>query len=208
MTITPRFRKIFFTAHITFSIGWFGAVAAFVVLNVWALKSGDIQVIRSAYIAMDLLGWYVILPFCFGSLIIGLTQALFTPWGLFKHYWIATKFFLTVGCTILLLVHLQAISRGAMLASTTLFSITELQDIGIMLRTKSILALLVLLTITTISVYKPWGKIQWRRRNDNEHTVTKEKYATKKRWVLYIILGLIILLVLFMAKHLSNGMNH
>lgn len=207
MTLSRSFRKILFVAHITFSIGWFGAVAAFVVLNVWALKSQDIQVIRSAYIAMNLLGWYVILPFCFGSLIIGLTQALFTPWGLFKHYWIAAKFFLAVGCTILLLLHMQSISQGAMLASAISFSTTELQDIGIMLRTKSILALLVLLAITTISVYKPWGKIQSGRRNDNEHTVT-EKNATKKRWVLYIIIGLIILLVLFMAKHLSNGMNH
>lgn len=208
MTLSRSFRKILFVAHIIFSIGWFGAVAAFVVLNVCALKSQDIQVIRSAYIAMDLLGWYLILPFCFGSLLIGLTQALFTSWGLFKHYWIAAKFFLAVGCTILLLVHMQSISKGAMLASMTLFSITELQDIGIMLRTKSILALLVLLAITTISVYKPWGKIQFGRRNDKEHTVTAEKDATKKRRVLYIILGLIILLVLFMAKHLSNGMNH
>ena len=99
MTVSRSFRKILFVAHISFSIGWFGAVAAFVVLNVWALKTQDIQVIRSAYIAMDLLGWYLILPFCFSSLIIGLTQALLTPWGLLKHYWIATKFFLTVGCT-------------------------------------------------------------------------------------------------------------
>ena len=208
MTLSRSFRQIQFVAHITFSIGWLGAVTSFVVLNVWALKSQDIQVIRSAYIAVDLLGWYVILPFCFGSSITGLVQALFTPWGLFKHYWVAAKFFLAVGCTILLLLHMQTIRQGAKLASATSFSTIELQNIGIMLRTKSVLALLVLLVITTISVYKPWGKIPLGRRNENEHAGAEEKIAAKKRWRRYIIIGLIIFLVLFMAKHLSDGMDH
>ncbi len=53
----PAFRKLMLTAHITFSVGWFGAVAGFVALNIAALTNQDTQTIRSAYIAKDLIGW-------------------------------------------------------------------------------------------------------------------------------------------------------
>jgi len=72
----------------------------------------------------------------------GIIETLLDCNKIFSHGWVY----------ILLLVHMQSISQGAMLASVTLFSITELQNIGIMLRTKSIFALLVLIAITTISV--------------------------------------------------------
>ena len=207
--MTDSLRKLLFTTHITFSIGWFGAVAAFLILNISALRNHDTQIIRSAYIAMDLLGWYIILPFCFGSLLTGLTQALFTQWGLFKHYWIAVKFFLTVGCTILLLLHMQSISQGTLLATATKFSDTELRDVGTMLLSKSAPALLVLFAIILISVYKPWGKIQFGKQNNNSQTHIEEKALSKKRWGLFIIIALAILFMIFIIKHiLSGGMNH
>lgn len=60
--IKSSLRKFILASHITFSIGWFGAVAAFVVLNVVVLTEKNFQTVRSSYIAMDLIGWYVILP--------------------------------------------------------------------------------------------------------------------------------------------------
>jgi hypothetical protein len=40
----------------------------------------------------------VIIPGALGCLISGLLISLFTPWGFFKHRWVAVKLLLTVAC--------------------------------------------------------------------------------------------------------------
>lgn len=203
--MNSRIRKLILTSHISFSVGWFGAVAAFVVLNIAALTNQNIQTVRSAYIAMDLIGWYVILPSCFGSLLTGLIQSLGTAWGLFKHYWIAVKLFLTVGSTFLLLIHMQLIGQAAKTAKITSLPIDELKSLGMDLLTKSALALLVLLITIVISVYKPWGKIQFKQHSNKKYIAMEEKKQSKMPWGFYTLIGLFILIVFFIIKHLLSG---
>jgi hypothetical protein len=90
-TMTPRLRKLLLTAHITFSVGWFGAVAAFLALAITGLTSRDAQMVRTAYAAMELTARFVIVPLAFASLLSGIVQSLGTPWGLFRHYWVLAK---------------------------------------------------------------------------------------------------------------------
>jgi hypothetical protein len=113
----PTVSKLMLTIHIIFSVGWLGALTGFIALNIAGLTSHNAQVIQSTYFAMDLIGWYVILPSCLGALLTGLIQSLGTKWDLFKHYWILIKFLLTVGSTFLLLLHMQNISMGARITS-------------------------------------------------------------------------------------------
>ena len=54
MTMTPRLRKFALTAHVTCSVGWLGAVAGFLALAVAGLTSQDAQMVRAAYLAMEL----------------------------------------------------------------------------------------------------------------------------------------------------------
>ena len=68
-------------AHITFSVGWFGAVVPYLALTIAGLASHDVQVVRAAYLSMDLIGWYVIVPFSLAALLTGLVQSLGTEWG-------------------------------------------------------------------------------------------------------------------------------
>lgn len=166
--MTHHLRKLILILHITFSVGWFGAVAGFVALNITGLSSQETQMIRSAYLAMNLITWFVILPFCLGSLLTGLIQSLGTPWGLFRHYWILIKFFLTSGSTFLLLLHMKQISNTANMASVTPLSNTELNDSGVQLLIKSSAALLVLLITTMISVHKPWGMTPYGKHKQQE----------------------------------------
>lgn len=93
------------TVHVVLSVGWLGSVAAFLALSIAGLTSADAQVMRSAYISMDLIGRYVIVPLSLASTASGIFQALASPWGLFRHYWVAVKFVLTVLSTLLLLLH-------------------------------------------------------------------------------------------------------
>ena len=59
MALTPRLRKLALTAHVTSSVGWLGAVVAFLALSVAGLTSHDPQTVRGAYLVMELTGWVV-----------------------------------------------------------------------------------------------------------------------------------------------------
>ncbi len=200
-------RKFVLSAHITFSVGWLGAVAGFIVLNIAGLINKDDQMVRSAYIAMDLIGWYVILPSSLGSLLTGLIQSLTTSWGLFKHFWILVKFILTLGATILLLLHMQSISHLAELATRTPLPNAELREQGSELLVKAVAALVVLLATTVISVYKPWGKTRYRLSKQQEVLKAEANLESVKRkpWGRYILIGFICLVLLFILMHLLGG---
>ncbi len=94
--MTPALRKLTITAHVTFSVGWLGAVAAFLALSIAGLTTQDAEVVRGVYLSMNLISRFVIIPVCFAALATGLLQALGTPWGLFRYYWILLKFGLAI----------------------------------------------------------------------------------------------------------------
>src|SRR5216684_4422537 len=143
--MTPRLRKLVLTAHITFSVGWIGAVAAFLALAVAGLTSQNVQMVRAAYPAMELIARFVIVPLAFASLLTGLIQSLGTPWGLFRHYWVVVKLLLTAFATVVLLVKMELIGYAARLAAeTTLFG-ADLRAAGIQLMVHAAGGLLLLL---------------------------------------------------------------
>jgi hypothetical protein len=79
MTMAPNLRKFALTAHITSSLGFLGAALAYLGLGISAVTSEDTQTVRTAWIAMEVIGWYVIVPLAFAALLTGLVQALGTP---------------------------------------------------------------------------------------------------------------------------------
>src|SRR5258708_31878859 len=113
MTMTPRIRKLALTAHISFSVGWLGAVVPCLALAIAGLTSRDAQMVRAAYLSMELIGWFVIVPLSFAALLSGLVQSLGAQWGLFRHWWILAKFLLTIFAIFVLLRHMQDVSRMA-----------------------------------------------------------------------------------------------
>src|SRR6266853_2058185 len=151
--MTSRFRKFALTAHVTSSVGWLGAVASFLALAVAGLTSQDAQMVRAAYLAMDLTAWFVIVPLSFASPLTGLIQSLGTPWGLFRHYWVLAKLLLTVFATSVLLVKMELISYAARLAAETILSRADLRAAGIELAVHAAGGLLVLLVPAVLSVF-------------------------------------------------------
>lgn len=163
MPMNPPLRRLMLAVHVATSVGWLGAVAAFLVLSLAGLSALDGERIRACYLAMDLIGRYLIVPLSAMALASGLIQSLGTQWGLFHHYWVAAKFGLTVAATIGLLVHqftavAAAADRASRLAPELLRD-PALQGLGQQLALDAALAIAVLLTTTALSVYKPWGPI-------------------------------------------------
>jgi len=155
--MTSGLRKFVLTAHVTASVGLLGSIAAFLALAVAGLISQDTQLVRAAYLAMELIARLVIVPLAFASLLTGLIQALGTPWGLFRHYWVVVKLLLTVFATGVLLAKMQLIGYAARLAAEMTLPRADLREAGIQLVVHAAGGLLVLLVPAVLSVYKPPG---------------------------------------------------
>jgi len=68
-------------AHITLAVGWIGAVASYIALDVSPATSRDPQMLRAAYRAMEVIAWYVIVPLALASLLSGVVMSLGIKWG-------------------------------------------------------------------------------------------------------------------------------
>src|SRR5258708_36415029 len=164
MLMTSGVRKFALTTHVTSSVGWFGAVAAFLSLAIAGLASQNAQTVRAAYLSMELTTWAVIVPLSVAALLTGIVQSVGTPWGLFRHHWVVAKLGLTVLATVILLVHTQPIGRVAAVAAEGMLSSADLHQLRVQLIADAAAALMALLVATTLSVYKPWGMTSYGRR--------------------------------------------
>jgi hypothetical protein len=165
MTLTPRLRKLTLTAHVTFAVGWLGAVAAFLALAIAGITSQDALTVRSVYISMGLIARFVIVPLSFAPLLTGPILSLGTPWGLFRHYWILAKLVITVLSTIILQIHMPPINFLASTAAKATVFGADLHRVQIQMVVASGAALLALLVATLLAVYKPRGVTPYGRRD-------------------------------------------
>ena len=165
MTLSRGFRKLVLTAHITFAVGWLGAVASFLALAIIGWKGQDIQTVRAAYLAMDWITRFVIVPLSFAPLITGPILSIGTPWGLFRHYWILAKLLITLLSTLILLVHIQPIRYLADAAANEALSGADLQ-IQVQMVVASAAALIALIVTNGLAIFKPKGMTPygWRKQ--------------------------------------------
>jgi hypothetical protein len=167
--MSPAVRRAALTAHITASVGWLGAVAAFLGLAVIGLVSRDAQTVRGVYLVMEPVGWFVLVPLGLASLLTGLVQSLGTTWGLFRHYWVVFKLLINLFATVVLLMYMQTLDQFARTAAE---HPSSGGDLGA-LRSPSpllhaVLALLLLLVAATLAVFKPRGLTPYGRRKLRE----------------------------------------
>jgi hypothetical protein len=207
--MTPRVRKFTITAHVAFSVGWLGATAAFLVLSIAGLTSHDAEVVRGACLSMNLISRFVVIPMSFAALATGLLQALGTPWGLFRYYWILVKFGLAILATSALLIHQfavmgEAARRVSGAAAEALFSPDLLSLKTELVRAPSV-AIVFLLTATTLGVYKPWGLTRYGRRKQQEWGKAQPQPENETPFGLKVFLSLIgVLILTFIVLHLTG----
>jgi hypothetical protein len=158
VTLTPGLRKFALTAHVVASVGWAGAVAAFLALAIVGFFGADAPLLRASYVAMDLVYRMVVVPLGLASLVTGVVSSLGTEWGLVRHYWVVLKLFLTVPAVVLMLLHLDPVQHAAHAASSTALASVDLGGIRSQLLLYAGAALALLLTVTVLSTYKPRGR--------------------------------------------------
>jgi hypothetical protein len=202
--MTTGARRFALITHLTSSIGWLGAVLAFLALAIAGVVSGDPQIVRAAYLAMHLTTWFVIVPLSLASLSSGLIESWGTTWGLFRHYWVVTKLLLTAVATSLLLLHTQPIGRVATVAAQMDLASSELRSVRLQLVGDASAAVFVLLVTTALSVYKPWGMTPYGIRRQSEETLGLPPAARRQPQPggRYVVGGIVAFVLLMLILHL------
>ena len=166
-------QRVLSITHISVSVGWIGAVVAFLVLAVQGLRADDTASINAAYIAMAWTSCYALVPFGAAAFVTGMLESLCTPWGLLRHYWILIKLLLTIGANVALWFHMQPTLRLARAASKAMELIPSLDHAREQLIVDACAAITLLLVITALSVFKPRGTTGPRQR----HTCSASVHA-------------------------------
>jgi hypothetical protein len=167
----PGVRRLALTVHLTCSVGWIGAVVAYLALGVWAATARDAEAVRAAWSALEVTGWWAIVPLALAALATGVVMSLGTTWGLFRHYWVVTSLALTLLCTVVLLLHMPTVSATA--------AVLRGMDMGPGaggMGHRAVggdvfhagVGLVVLLAVAVLNIYKPRGLTPygWRKQQE------------------------------------------
>ena len=167
MRLSPPLRKAVLAVHLAVSVGWLGAVAAYLALDLTAATGADSATLRAAYLGMGLIAGSVIVPLALASLVTGLVVSIGTRWGLLRHWWVLVSLALTVFATVVLVVETGTIAAYAAVAADPAATAAELRALGSTL-VHSVGGTLVLLVVLVLNVYKPAGLTPygWRKQHE------------------------------------------
>jgi uncharacterized membrane protein len=163
----PGLRKLILTLHIATSVGWVGAVLAYLPLDIATIASDEPATLRSAYVGMDLIARWVLVPLATAAFATGVLISLTTPWGLFRHYWVLISLILTGLALLVLVVETQTIRALAQASATA--TDDSLRALPSTLP-HSIGGLIVLIVVLALNVYKPRGltRYGWRKQQEEQ----------------------------------------
>lgn len=151
----PAVRRAALFAHVIVSIGWIGAILAYLAFAAVAVRGRDPELMRAAYLVMDPVQRWALLPLAGGAMLTGLVMSLGSSWGLIRHWWVIFKLLLTTFAAVVLVLNTtgrvatltEAARRPGQLGSEGLNAQINHATIG----------LVILLVVAALGVYKPRG---------------------------------------------------
>ena len=163
----PPIRKLALAVHLSCSVGWLGAVVAYLALDLTVASSQDPLLVRASWIAMGMVVSRVIVPLAIVALVAGLIMSLGTKWGLFRHWWVLISLVLTIVAAVVLLSEAGLVTRVAAMAEDSTMSDAEMLAFPPTLL-HSVGGLVVLLVVQVLNVYKPQGVTPygWRKQQE------------------------------------------
>ncbi|POX40951.1 DUF2269 domain-containing protein [Streptomyces sp. Ru73] len=161
-------RRAFLVVHVVVSVGWLGLTLGLLALGIAAATAADgpgaaggaVDLAGAAYRAMKVFIDWLIVPLALLTLVSGLVLSLGTPWGLARHRWVVTKFWLTLGAVAATVFALRTQINTASAAVTAGRAVPPETD----LVAAPAVALSLYVFLTAISVLKPWGPTARGRR--------------------------------------------
>ena len=191
-------------------MGWFGAVGAFLALAVAGVMSENADIVRGSYLAMHLITWLVIVPFCLAALLTGIAaaSAATRPMGC---VWTNKMIVASIVSTNFARTH-RCRNKPHVVPSDCerALSSSDLRQLRLQLIGDACAALFVLMVTTALSVYKPWGLTAYGLRMQSEATPTWRPVRAQPSatWVRYALFGVLCLAFLFLVLHFAGGRLH
>lgn len=150
VVLALRWRKAVLTLHVISAVGWLGADLVLLTLGIAGLSGADPAVV---YPAQGLVGALFFVPASVLVWLVGVVNALVTPWGLFRHWWVVVKLAIATLMLVLVLVALRPLLADAHhLGAALPFS----RRVDLVVAPSVSSALLIVATV--VSTYKPWGR--------------------------------------------------
>jgi uncharacterized membrane protein len=146
-------RRATLVVHVAASAGWLGLTLGLLALALAAYTTESAAMIEASYRSMKVFTDWLVLPVALLTLASGLVLSLGTKWGLARHRWVFTKFWLTLATvTASVLMLRPEVSRAADTAVSG----------GVVAEPRDLLmgpavSLSAYVFMTVISVLKPWG---------------------------------------------------
>jgi uncharacterized membrane protein len=168
--LSPRTRKLVLVLHVVSAVGWLGMHIGNVTFAITGLVTADPGTQHTAFRAVDMLGGMLLIPISLIAFVTGLTLALGTRWGLVRHWWVLTKFVLTLIPVILIPLSLLPGYRAlaALVNEAPPGQLVDVGTSGPSLVIAAIVSTTMYLTSATLSVFKPWGRTRWGGRRPAE----------------------------------------
>ncbi|MEH1015484.1 hypothetical protein V6U90_20515 [Micromonospora sp. CPCC 206060] len=91
-----RWRQLTVWLHVVTSVGWMAQALTICVLLTTSLTADDRAVAVSNTASAELLDMRLLAPMANASAFTGFMLAAATPWGFFRHWWVLTKFAITL----------------------------------------------------------------------------------------------------------------
>lgn len=214
MTMSAGLRKFTYTAHLTSSVAWIGAVIVFIAMAGVALTSHDGATVRGAYLIMAPAAWFALVPLAHVSLLTGIALSLGTAWGLIRHDWVVLKLGITVFCTVILVIYMGTFRQMAGMAADPFVDLDAVRNASPLLHAS--VALVLLLAATVLGVYKPFGMTAYGRRiafqrggnYDSDRDVVAAGVRLHRSSWAYLVLGILALFVFVILLHVFGGRAH
>ncbi|MFC8199247.1 DUF2269 domain-containing protein [Streptomyces sp. NPDC060006] len=153
MKLSRPARRATLVVHAAASACWLGLTLGLLALGVTAATTGSAETAEASVRAMKIFADWLLLPLAFLTLLSGLLLSLGTHWGLARHRWVHTKFWLTLAT---LTATAFALRSGVDSAVTAVSAGGPLPDPGDVLF-GPVVSLSAYLFMTVISILKPWG---------------------------------------------------
>ncbi|WP_437096646.1 DUF2269 family protein [Streptomyces sp. enrichment culture] len=160
MKLSRPARRASLVVHVVASASWLGLTLGLLALGTTANTTGSAVTVEASVRAMKLFADWLLLPAALLTLLSGLVLSLGTPWGLARHRWVWTKFWLTLATTA---ATAFALRPGVNAAAAAAAAGHPLPDGGDVL-TGPIVSLSAYVLMTVISILKPWGPTRRGRR--------------------------------------------
>ncbi|WP_307538593.1 DUF2269 family protein [Streptomyces sp. V3I8] len=153
MKLSRPARRANLVVHVAASACWLGLTLGLLALGVAATTTGSAATVEASVRAMKMFTDWLLLPLAFLTLLSGLVLSLGTHWGLARHRWVHTKFWLTL---VTVTATVLALRPGVGSAVAAVSADGVLPDSGDVLF-GPIVSLTAYLFMTVISILKPWG---------------------------------------------------